>query len=593
MFNNKKSKLVLFALLLVFFIGASFVLAHTSFAEQPLEITYPEIQGFAPTTTKTILPDYILYVFQFSLFIAAIIAFGSFVYGGFRYLFSGTSASIKKDARSQIAAGMLGLIILLSSYIILNTINPQLVVLKSPLPTTGEPPFFPSAALQKPQPATYLGIAAGAVITNLWGEKHSLPYKSAECYNFDPNGDADEFLPDNDRLDCIQKLSKAIKIKAEKLKEHIEELQKFYDCKFCCADCCENTPCAWTEEEEVWTWKNCTPYDCCEGQGIVKRSHIDDRYSECKFSNCCKFFETCPCKKCKECICIRPDNECCNPDNPIKHYEDPLIKDDLIPKIKQAKHELNLKLGPFGLIDELPKSENIDALLSNEDTKNLIKRILIGAPIDEEKLKRILKIKEVMEELVRDYWDLLLADENLSEIISSLSDPINKEKLTWVLRYNENLKKIIESKDYLGALLVGEDTRLKKLLSKKEVIQILIEDKNDLSELCQHSNIKEIFKKIMRMEQESEWLDFIAVIPETAINLKLAYEFERDLLWVTEVADLMRTCKIDPVSADQIRVPEEYLPNMERVIMPKWENIEKEILGGPDPATFYCPKQLW
>ena len=592
MFNNKKSKLVLFALLLVFFIGASFVLA-----EKPLEITYPEIQGFAPTTTKTILPDYILYVFQFSLFIAAIIAFGSFVYGGFRYLFSGTSASIKKDARSQIAAGMLGLIILLSSYIILNTINPQLVVLKSPLPTTGEPPFFPSAALQKPQPATYLGIAAGAVITNLWGEKHSLPYKSAECYNFDPNGDADEFLPDNDRLDCIQKLSKAIKIKAEKLKEHIEELQKFYDCKFCCADCCESV-CDWNEEEEYW--ENCGEFDCCKEQGLVEHSYIDDRYSQCKFSNCCVFLEPCPCTKCKECICVRPDNKCCNYlDDPNKHYEDPDVE-ELIAEIKQAKHELNLKLGPFNLIDGLVKSENIDVLLADEDTKDLIKKIIIGdtseitfETINQEKLKRILKIKEVMEYLVKDYWDLLLADENLSEIISGLSDPINKEKLIWVLRYNENLKKMMESKDYLGGILMEEDTRLKKLLGQKEIIQILLEDKNDLNELCQHSNVKEIFKKILKMKQESEWLDFLAVIQETAVNLKLVYEFERDLFWISEVADLIHTCQIDPVSTDQLRVPEEYLPNMEKVIMPKWENIEKEILGGPDPATFYCPKPLW
>ena len=570
MLNNQKNKLFLFSLLLVFFLGASFVLARPSFAEQnlgglaekPLEITYPEIQGFAPSTTKTILPDYILYVFQFSLFIAAIIAFGSFVYGGFRYITSGASASIKKDARSQISAGMLGLIILLSSYIILNNINPQLVVLKSPF-LKPSPSVGPITDFPKPQPATYLGIAAGAVIINSWGEKHSLPYKSAECYNFNSSGDADVFLPDNDRLDCIQKLSQAIKIKAEHLKDLIEDLQKFYDCENCCENCCENGL-----------------LDCCEEEKFVHRYY----YQECLYS-CCEFDKACPCTECKESICIKPNGESCD-------YNDTDIK-NLIAEIKQAKAELNLKLGPFGLIDELPKSENIDVLLADEETKDLIKKILIGAPINEEKLKRILKIKEVMEYLIKDYWDLLLADENLSEIISDLSELHNKEKLMWVLRYNENLKKMMESKDYLGNLLVGEDARLKKLLSKKEVIQILLEDKDDLNQLCQHSNVKEVFKKIMRMEKETEWLDFLAVIPETAINLKLVYEFQRDMLWVTEVGDLINTCEIDPISADQLRVPEDFLPNMEKVKMPEWEDMEKEILGGPDPATFYCPKQLW
>ena len=592
MLKNKKNKLFFFALLLLFFIGANFVLA-----QKPLEITYPEIEGFTPTTTKTALPDYIKYVFQLSLYIAALIAFGSFIYGGFRYLTSGGSASVKKDARSQISAGMLGLIILISSYIILNTIDPQLVILKSPFlekaPTGSSIIDFP-----EPQPTTYLAIPL-EVVRNLWGERHSPPYKSAVCYKFNSSGDANEFLSDNDRLDCIQKLSQAIKIKAENLKELIEDLHKFYDCKFCCENCCENTPCRWNDEQEFW--ENCGPFDCCKEQGWVEHSHLDSRYSECKFSDCCIFSETCPCTECKECICVKPNNECCNPDDINKHYEDPDIE-NLIAEIKQAKAELNLKLGPFNLIDGLQKSENLDALLSDEETKDLIKRIIIGditeitfETINQEKLKKVLKIKEIMEYLIKeeDYWNLLLADENLSEIITSLSDPPNKEKLIWVLRYNENLKKISESKDYLGALLVGEDTRLKKLLSKKEVIQILLENADNLSLFCAKPITEQVFKEILQIEEEGEWQEFVANLSETATNLKLVNEFQRDLLWVSEVADLMRTCQIDPISADQLRVPEEYLPYMEKVIMPKWEDLEKEILGSTDPATFYCPKLLW
>jgi hypothetical protein len=92
-----------------------------------LEITYPNIGVTPPTETSTMLPDYIQYIFKFSLMLAGIIAFGSLVYGGFRYMTSVGSPDAIGEAKKQIMASLVGLTILLCSWLILNTINPQLL----------------------------------------------------------------------------------------------------------------------------------------------------------------------------------------------------------------------------------------------------------------------------------------------------------------------------------------------------------------------------------------------------------------------------------------------------------------------------------
>ncbi len=92
-----------------------------------LEITYPNIGVTPPTETSTMLPDYIQYIFKFSLMLAGLIAFGALVYGGFRYMTSVGSPDAISDAKKQMLASLVGLTILLCSWLILNTINPQLL----------------------------------------------------------------------------------------------------------------------------------------------------------------------------------------------------------------------------------------------------------------------------------------------------------------------------------------------------------------------------------------------------------------------------------------------------------------------------------
>ncbi|HEB46283.1 MAG TPA: hypothetical protein ENI19_01065, partial [Candidatus Nealsonbacteria bacterium] len=106
----KKYKLIFLVSFLLFF--AVFVFA------QDLEVTYPTIPG-APLPAEPTLPEYIKYIYNFALIIAGLIAFFSLIYGGFRYMFSVGQPAAMSDAKDQITAGIVGLMILLGSYLFL------------------------------------------------------------------------------------------------------------------------------------------------------------------------------------------------------------------------------------------------------------------------------------------------------------------------------------------------------------------------------------------------------------------------------------------------------------------------------------------
>ena len=117
---------------LFFLIFLLFIFAFFAFA-QDLEVTYPVIPG-APLTGEPTLPEYIRFIYNFSIIIAGLVAFFSLVYGGFRYLTSVGQAAAMADARAQITAGIVGLMILLGSYLFLVTVNPQLTIFRLAAP---------------------------------------------------------------------------------------------------------------------------------------------------------------------------------------------------------------------------------------------------------------------------------------------------------------------------------------------------------------------------------------------------------------------------------------------------------------------------
>jgi len=103
----------------------SISLIATAYAANDLEVDYPSF-GYVAITSTSSFSTVIMWVFYASLGISGLVVFGSLVYGGFKYQTSLGNPSSQKDAKDQILSSLLGLTILLSSYLILTTINPQL-----------------------------------------------------------------------------------------------------------------------------------------------------------------------------------------------------------------------------------------------------------------------------------------------------------------------------------------------------------------------------------------------------------------------------------------------------------------------------------
>lgn len=74
--------------------------------------------------------------YVFALIFSGILAFGAIVYGGFRYATSAGNASKQSEGRAWIWSSLIGLLLLGGAYLILLTINPNLVNLQNPALTT-------------------------------------------------------------------------------------------------------------------------------------------------------------------------------------------------------------------------------------------------------------------------------------------------------------------------------------------------------------------------------------------------------------------------------------------------------------------------
>ncbi len=97
----------------------------------------PGDQGFG-------LPQFINYIFIFSLGIVGIVGIIAIIIGGLGYVTAVGNPQKAGDAKSRILSALLGIILLLGSYVILDTINPNLTKLKMPT-GTGEAVFTPES----------------------------------------------------------------------------------------------------------------------------------------------------------------------------------------------------------------------------------------------------------------------------------------------------------------------------------------------------------------------------------------------------------------------------------------------------------------
>lgn len=123
---SKKSKFILFSLILSFILfygSSSFALEVQTPQGTP---GYPPIP-FAPTITQdSKLPDFIAYFFMLGIYLAGVLAVISLVVGGVQFVFSGISPEARNNAIDKIKSAILGLVLLVASVIIIQTINPTL-----------------------------------------------------------------------------------------------------------------------------------------------------------------------------------------------------------------------------------------------------------------------------------------------------------------------------------------------------------------------------------------------------------------------------------------------------------------------------------
>ncbi len=120
----------------------TFVILGLSKIAYALEVDFPAFGGIEPTDSFG-PAQWISYIFQFSLAAVGLALIYSFSRAGLEWMFS-DSITNKKDAIDRIKNAVLGFVLLLGSYIVLNTINPNLTDIQNPtvegiLNITGNP----------------------------------------------------------------------------------------------------------------------------------------------------------------------------------------------------------------------------------------------------------------------------------------------------------------------------------------------------------------------------------------------------------------------------------------------------------------------
>lgn len=113
------------------FLGLLFTLLAVSLPARvlALEIDFPSVAGIKPSDSFG-PGDWIQYIFIFGLSLVGLAIIYTVVYAGITWLTAGDNSGKITDAKKRLWEGLIGLLILLGSYILLNTINPDLVTLK-------------------------------------------------------------------------------------------------------------------------------------------------------------------------------------------------------------------------------------------------------------------------------------------------------------------------------------------------------------------------------------------------------------------------------------------------------------------------------
>ena len=266
---SQKQKTILIILGLVCASAAILFCANDfAFADRDLEIDYPTAPSdptgdpvVTPDTTKTTLPEYIKYLFNFLIGIGGILAFAVFLYGGTMWLLSAGNPGIIGPAKKKMMNGGMGLALLLCSYLIIYTINPDLTIMRLGLDWIRTP--GPETIPSETGPKDYQEIPIGLLVEDILAkniscfdkENNLIDCRTKEfiagkiddifdrdshhnyCYEYDIEGNKKKLNDYHDRMDCIKNLTKAIETKSGILREKSEELETIVNSKCKCINC--------------------------------------------------------------------------------------------------------------------------------------------------------------------------------------------------------------------------------------------------------------------------------------------------------------------------------------------------------------------
>jgi len=124
----------LYLIILTGILTFSFCVPIVTRAEYTMSVSYPKTdsaQLIEEGDAGTRLTNYIKYIHTIGISMVAIAAVTAIVIGGFMYMLSDLVSS-KEEGKKWIYGAITGLILALASYLILYTINPDLIILSPP-----------------------------------------------------------------------------------------------------------------------------------------------------------------------------------------------------------------------------------------------------------------------------------------------------------------------------------------------------------------------------------------------------------------------------------------------------------------------------
>ncbi len=97
-----------------------------------LGLDWPVSPGNTGLTGESNISEMVKYFYEWGISLGGLAAFISLVMAGFQYLTSTGDTGKMREARDKINSSLFGLLLLLSSFLILNVINPELTTLRIP-----------------------------------------------------------------------------------------------------------------------------------------------------------------------------------------------------------------------------------------------------------------------------------------------------------------------------------------------------------------------------------------------------------------------------------------------------------------------------